>query len=393
MSDHPVKPQTRDIVKDALTHQRVSLLSWAFAAVVFGSVGLASVTFTTSDSILELVDGGALTLPPIGDVTRTGSIGESPLLGVMPSVNGRTITGTDEVESAQIATLQREVVALRRRLGALVEQNTSYSRRIASLEETFERGAGTETGLAGSVGTSRPSPNRENTTSPPVIEATPRVRPETPMDTGVNPPSLPEITADVVRERIESVPAPETMSEAYSDVQKRLRQHSGQIRLGEDRIVNAPDRDYQPVRLVDLAETKPKQVVTGSINPEETPEPEEVERLIIEPSSPLGRKPGAGQSLVRHSDFGALVGRYISVEEAQQAWMTFEEQNDERMRDLRPLVSRSDLAEGSYDLLVGPFGNAADAAVACLMLLEVAELCRPALFVGDELPESRITRR
>ena len=381
-------------MKEALTHQRLSLLSWAFAAVVFGSVGIASVTFTTGDNIQNFVDGGALTLPPTGEVTSTGSIGGRPVLGVMPSINGRTLTGTDEVESAQIATLQREVVALRRRLGALVEQNTSYSRRIASLEVNLEQGASSSaTSPAGSVAVTQPAPTPGNITSTSVADAAPSGRPEARIDDRASQPKLPEITGDVVRERIESVPAPETMSETYSDVQERLLQHTGQMRLGEDRTVQAPDREYQPVRLVDLADTNTEQVMTGSINPEETPEPEEVERLVIEPSSPIGRKPGAGQSLVRHSDFGALVGRFFSLEEAQKAWKTFEEQNDERMRDLRPIVSRSDLAEGSYDLLVGPFGNAADAAVACLMLLEVTETCHPALFVGEDLPETEITSR
>lgn len=380
-------------MKEALTGQRLSLLSWAFAAVVFGSVGLASVTFTTSDNFLNFVEGNALTLPPTGDVTSTGSIGGSPLLGVMPSVNGRTLTGADEVETAQIATLQREVVALRRRLGALVEQNTSYSRRIASLEETLEQGEGVDSDPTVAVVAAQPAPTPGNITSTPVVEAAPRARPKAQMEAATNQPTVLEITGDVVRERIESVPAPETLSETYSDVRKRLQQHTGQMRLGEDRVVKAPDREYQPVRLAGPPETTAEQVVTGSINPVETPEPEEIQRLIIEPSSPIGRKSGAGQPLVRHSEFGALVGRYFSLEEAQKAWMTFEEQNDERMRDLRPIVSRSDLVKGSYDLLVGPFGNAADAAVACLMLLEVAETCRPALFVGEDLPEAKITSR
>jgi hypothetical protein len=35
--------------------------------------------------------------------------------------------------------------------------------------------------------------------------------------------------------------------------------------------------------------------------------------------------------------------------------------------------------------MIGPFANAADAAVACLRLLDTTELCRPAIYAGDPL--------
>jgi len=54
------------------------------------------------------------------------------------------------------------------------------------------------------------------------------------------------------------------------------------------------------------------------------------------------------------------------------------------MRDLRPLIKSSDARDG-VSLLVGPFGNAADAAAACYYLLNVTDLCQPALFAGTPM--------
>ncbi|MEL7528788.1 MAG: hypothetical protein AAFN16_23680, partial [Pseudomonadota bacterium] len=59
--------------------------------------------------------------------------------------------------------------------------------------------------------------------------------------------------------------------------------------------------------------------------------------------------------------------------------------NEERMRDLRPLLMEKQTGEGGIALMIGPFANAADASVACLHLLDVTELCRPALYAGDPL--------
>ena len=42
----------------------------------------------------------------------------------------------------------------------------------------------------------------------------------------------------------------------------------------------------------------------------------------------------------------------------------FKTQNVERMRDLRPLLMPRQTDEGGVALMVGPFANAADAAVA-----------------------------
>ena len=63
----------------------------------------------------------------------------------------------------------------------------------------------------------------------------------------------------------------------------------------------------------------------------------------------------------------------------------FKNQNAERMRDLRPLLMQRNTPQGGIALMVGPFANAADAAVACLHLLDVTELCHPTLFAGNPL--------
>lgn len=392
LPDRRAKTSTRQVVKETLTLQRLSLLSWAFAAILFGSVGFASLQFGREvDPGRMSVQNGQI-LPPGGDVTTTASIGNSagePQIGLMPTVDGRVATGADEIKNSQIETLQREVVALRRRLSALAEQNVSYSRRIAALEEDLKQGRSVKNDelpksksaqpapVPGKVVTTSSSPTGNTSVAPPGVSAQ-------------NAEKSVEISDKAVQKRIESVPAPETMSENDAAVRKQL-QHSGQAAIATTQKTNQPERTFKPVRIAEIPNAGPDSIVTGSIAPIETPEMEDPKPELITPSKPMGRSNGAGTSLINHSDFGAVVGRYPTPEKAAKAWKSFQEQNEERMRDLRPVIAKSDL-DDSYALLVGPFGNAANAAVACLRLLEVTGTCHPALYIGKPLPDLEMSK-
>ncbi|MBD1545745.1 hypothetical protein [Roseibium aggregatum] len=392
MPDKRAKTSIRQIVKETLTPQRLSLLSWAFAAILFGSIGFASLQFGREAGPDRMSARYGQILPPGGDVATTASIGNSagdPQVALMPTVNGRIATGADEIKNSQIETLQREVVALRRRLGALAEQNVSYSRRIAALEEELKQGVAAKTEATPNSKSAQPAP------MPGKVKAAP---PKPPAATSASPhPASPhkvempvEQSDKAVQKRIESVPAPETLSGNDTEMRKQLQQ-SSQAAIAAAGNKTGPDRIFEPVRIADLPKAGADPVVTGSIAPADTPEPADVKPPLITPSKPVGRSKGAGTSLINHSDFGAVVGRYPSPQKAAEAWKTFQEQNEERMRDLRPVIAKSDM-DDNYALLVGPFGNAANAAVACLRLLEVTGTCHPALYVGDPLPELEMSK-
>lgn len=393
MPEKRAKTSTRQVVKETLTLQRLSLLSWAFAAILFGSVGFASLQFGRESEPGRPSAIYGQILPPGGDVTTTASIGSAAggnQIGLMPTVNGRVATGADEINTSQIETLQREVVALRRRLSALAEQNLSYSRRIAALEEELSQDNGAD------------ADDPEKTTSPlrpaPVPGKVTPAKSSSAGGTAAAPPAVPqrkagktqEVSDKAVQKRIESVPAPETMAGNDAKIRVKL-QNSGQAAIAAAQKPQPPERVFEPVRIADLPKPGPDPVTTGSITPTDTPVAEDVKPPLITPSKPVGRSTGAGTSLINHSDFGAVVGRYATAEKAAEAWNRFEEQNEERMKDLRPIIAKSDLDE-NYALLVGPFGNAANAAVACLRLLEVTGTCHPALYIGTPLPALEISK-
>lgn len=385
MPEKRAKTSLKDGVKTALTPQRVSVLSWAFAAVLFATIGLSSFQFARVENGSGSLVSSGLVLPPGGDVDTTASIGGSGQIGLMPAVNGRIVTAEDELKASELETLRKEIVGLRRRLGALSEQNMAYSRRISALEEQLEAG-GALIAAGDTPPVSRPQPAPGNVRAP--SESQPM---RSPAQTAGPAPISGNETASSVQQRIEAVPAPEIRPEIYENVRKQLS-HSGQMALSELRNVKAPEGEYPPVRIVELPSAATDPVTTGSIAPTETPAEQELP-TIIEPSRPVGRSGGAGRSLIQHTDFGVVVGRYKSIEDAGKAWLRFQEQNEERMRGLRPIVSRSDMDSGAIDLLVGPFGNAADAAVACLRLLEVTGTCHPALFAGEPLPELDVAQQ
>ncbi|MEJ8475585.1 hypothetical protein [Roseibium algae] len=278
------------------------------------------------------------------------------------------ITSADQIESSQIKTLQLEVVALRRRLGMLSEQNDNYSRRLAALENQ-----------PAILSTNFPSKS-----APEPIPGTPvEGQDQETASKAAKPPvplKRPAVTAAAkstkqpteMMRTIDTVPAPET----------------GIGPLTSASAKGAPKqqkKQYEPVRIVAASNAMDDEITTSSINesaiPKEEPEPKP---LMIMPSKPAGKATGSGKSAIGRSDFGAVVGRYDTKELAAAAWQAFKEENSERMQDMLPVVAPSQLQPGKVDLLIGPFANAADAMVACLRLLDISETCHPAFFVGED---------
>ncbi|WP_417683782.1 hypothetical protein [Roseibium sp.] len=323
-------------------------------------------------------------LPPSGPVGATASIGlngQSVSVGLMESRNGQMLTAENQFETAQIETLQKEVVALRRRLSMLSEQNATYSRRLADLENQFDTANTTapaettasidQAALRARVASERPAPKpsvpRADVGKGTQVSA---------MDAQKAP--APAAQRSHAGSRIEVLPAPETMN------RKITLTRPPQVRP-------VSSEQFEPVRVVSVSEADPEaSLTTGSIPNQSalTPSAEESEPepIMVRPSTPAGRATGPGKTQIGRTDFGAVVGRFESTALAQAAWIAFKEENSERMQDLSALTAPSELSDGQVDLLVGPFANAADAAVACLQLLQITETCHPALFVGDTVP-------
>jgi len=363
------KTSARDLVTDTLTPQRVFVLSWAFAAIVFGSLGLAAFNFARSPSN-PVEHFAGVTLPPSGPISSTGSIGvngQDVSMGVLPSRNGRMVTSKGQMEAAQIETLQRELVGLRRRLSMLSEQNVAYSRRIAALEKRIEAPDSAELATSKVGPEPIPAVPKDAAAKPETKAPVPEKRPVV-----VRSATTPPVAVDVV-------PAPETGLGPFTSLP----------RLSRPRV---PAKNHEPVRIVALSEVDDAALSTGSIDPVQNlptaPEEaqSEVAPFLIRPSEAAGKAIGSGKAAIGRTDFGAVVGRYDTALEAAAAWEVFKEENSERMLDLRPVLAASDLTAGKFDLLVGPFANAADAAVACLRLLEITDTCHPALFIGETLP-------
>lgn len=407
MNRRPPQKPIRDLVRETFTAPRVGLLSWAFAAVIMGTVGLASYQFSYTRAEFSPATGlGGLSLPPAGDVDSTASIstqqrsGQHPgaplAVEIMELPGNATPAPTSELGLAQIEVLQREIVGLRRRLSALSEQNLTYSRRIAALEK--------QVAVAKLSGQASPTVSDDTTAAPGPGVVITKASPQTPLE-------------------IASVPAPEETEQIESPVQALENQPELLSQTAPTktppRLIsiyrNAPESPVdgadsidpdEPVRIVELSprvlpqvqlpDASDEPVVTGSIptdSVENEPEPFDatptqttLRPKVITPSSPSGRLRGGGSdSQLKRSDFGAIIGHYRNSAGAAKAWADFKAQNVERMRDLRPLLMQRQTSEGGIALMVGPFANAADAAIACLHLLDVTELCHPALYAGDPL--------
>ncbi|MEP4767431.1 MAG: hypothetical protein ABJY83_05960 [Roseibium sp.] len=386
----------RDTIGGLFTPSRVGVLSWAFVAVVMGTVGLASYKFGAP--ILKsstMISGLAnIPLPSAGDVSTTASINPNQRgtgIEVISMPDSSNSSSSGSLEQSQIKVLQEQIVRLRRRLSALSEQNAAYSRRIGALEKVnsvsntnsnlgnlADNPAKPSLGVASIDTATLPSLRKVIAPQPkPRLFASPASNTENEIDKP-NSGSLARIPEVGVK----------TMGDGRS---RRINIHTGQQSQQTIPTMSAPE----PVRIVELPRSTEDPASTSSINPEargrgsnefdSAPTTNVGKRKIITPSEAVGRLHGSGQNTLRRSDFGAVVGNYQSLAEAANAWANFKDQNEERMSNLRPLIMDQNSAEGGVSLLVGPFGNAADAAVACLHLLEVTEYCHPALYDGDPL--------
>lgn len=379
----------RDTIRDTLTPSRVGLLSWAFAAVLMGSVGLGSYTFSSSSfTPTHGYSVSGLTLPPAGDVGSTASINRSEEIEILGfSGNARGLTA---LEKSQIAVLQEQIVRLRRRLSTMTEQNDGYSRRLAALESEL----GTAPAMASHNGPSAmdaPSATFLNSKNSLSLAGTNQIkRPMAPLPK----PTRLSATQSTDQKLASNIPAnPEAVHSERRPASRRINIHTGQ----QPRQTLNQYGAQEPVRIVELPFADDQLLVTGSIPKQvnveatesfdSTPTRTTVQPKIIEPSDASGRLRGGGQSTLKRSDFGAVVGHFSSLAEAASAWTKFREQNEERMRDLRPII-KSRNEQGGVSLMVGPFANAADAAAACFYLLDVTDLCQPALYSGDPLVAS-----
>jgi len=383
------KPQVhksaRDRIRETITPPRVGLLSWAFAAVLMGTVGLASYQFgnrATGTASKTFSSQGQL-LPPPGEVETTASI-RYPRGGVPAEVMqvprpGRDYSQTSD-NKGQIEVLQREVVGLRRRLSALSEQNLTYSRRIAALEK--EVALARLTGAVKPTTSGKPPENGHAEPAPGIVitKAAPGPAPR-PKKVAAAPEKMTPPSASLPEPGEEPAPLRVIDMNRTRPLVKTMPERTVEI--------------AEPVRIVNLPQASDPPTITGSIPPRSKAAPPEefdtaptrntLKPKILAPSEPSGRLKGGSQSKLKRSDFGAVIGRYASEAEAVKAWADFKEQNQERMRDLRPLVLKRQVEQGGVSLLVGPFANAADAAVACLHLLDMTALCHPTLFAGTPL--------
>jgi len=380
------KKTSRDIVRDTFTPPRVGLVSWALAAIFMGTIGVASYQFGTSsfgstDAVQR--DPTGVALPLASDVETTASVGGRQPVAVFNGAQTNLQASGAPLEKSQIEVLQLEVVGLRRRLTALAEQNLAYSRRIAALEK--------EVAMAKLSEASTPT-DVEDLAARPAAEPRPGVVITTQSpETMVRGPKVDVASPESAKEP-PPVVAVETTQAPEKDPPRKIA--LTQPALTQDTQPVQDIEEQEPVRIVTLPQPDSAPVTTGSIPPtsgqslpdfDDTPTRSTLAPTVITPSVPAGQIQNGEDSQIKRSDFGAVIGHYRSRAAAAKAWADFKEQNEERMRDLRPLLMERQVPDGGIALLVGPFANAADAAVACLHLLDVTELCRPALFAGDPL--------
>ncbi|WP_306144093.1 hypothetical protein [Roseibium sp. MMSF_3412] len=386
----PQAPKTtREIVRDTFTPSRVGILSWALAAVFMGTIGLASYQFG-SRPFAPFPAGQALpsgvTLAAGDPIETTASI-NAPAPVAIAKVSSQGSGSDQNLQQSQIEVLQREVVGLRRRLAALTEQNLIYSSRIAALEQeaALAKLAATERAKTRALQPIAPRPGKVVTDRSGAAAAVNSVR-DMPVAKQETPPQTrtSSLSAPSSQPVVASAPGMETSEEA-----------PGVRLLPPPQTIPAPENaESEPVRIISPAADDTSSLTTASI----PDEPADVEAFnanpttttlaprVISPSAPSGQIRGTGRdSQIRRSDFGAVIGHYRTRASAAKAWADFKEQNEERMRDLRPLLMEKQTEEGGIALMIGPFANAADASIACLHLLDVTELCRPALYAGDPL--------
>ncbi len=357
-----------------------------------GTIGLASYQFG-SRPFTPFMDNRTL---PVGiplaagaPIETTASINRDAAIAIaaVPSSVGETENGQN-LQQSQIEVLQREVVGLRRRLSALTEQNRVYSSRIAALEQ--------EVALAKLASSARAKTMAEQ----PVAPRPGKIVTESP---GAEPAAKP-VAGDPMASPVKQAQpwnaankAPPAQGPETEDPRAATPEQGAGVRLmPPPQTLPAPEiSETEPVRIVSPTSGDTSSLTTASIPdtlaetlPEfdSTPTRTALAPRVISPSAPAGQIRGTGsEGQIRRSDFGAVIGHYRSRAGAAKAWADFKEQNEERMRDLRPLLMEKQTEEGGIALMIGPFANAADASLACLHLLAVTELCRPALYAGDPL--------
>lgn len=359
----------------SLLRSRYLLAGWSFAAVLFGVVGVSAVHFAPTPDI-ERNSRTFAGLPlPLGGTDRVGPTGsivaddETVTMGVMPSAGGMANAEAMRLMEAQVDTLRRELVALRRRSEMLAEQNRAQSDRIAALEKS---------------GASVPA-EAERTPRPGVPQSQPDAKaPGTPKpEQKVSAVPAPRPAP------VETMPAPETRAGIEPPVVAVPVRGNPEAMTAEPvKVARAP---ATPVRIVDLPKSGAAEpVATGSI-PQTEASPDALTRdlaaaMVIRPADPSGRTLGSS-TVIGRSDFAIEIGRYASRAEADAAWTGFRDVHQDRMADLRALTVPVEGADG-VRLLAGPFANAALAAVACLRLSEDGSTgCRPTFFVGEPLDD------
>lgn len=363
----------------ALLRSRYLLAGWSFAAVLFGIVGVSAVRFSPTPDIERNARAYAgLPLPATGaeGVGPTGSIvadDETVSMGLMPSAGGMANAEAMRLMEAQVDTLRRELVALRRRAEMLSEQNRAQSERLAALEKAALPAQADEARVP-KPGSPKPAEPQASTQSIPAAAAR---------------------TATVPQPRpapVETIPAPETSAQAQpmaSRAPEAVRSNPEAMTAEVVPQVRAP---AAPVRIVQLPKATPDEpnIATGSIPTTEVAPPaitrDLAEAMVIRPADPAGRTLGSS-AMIGRSDFAIEIGRYANRAEADAAWIGFRDAHKDRMADLRALTAPVEGADG-IRLLAGPFANAALAAVACLRLSEDGtSACRPTFFVGEPLDD------
>ncbi|KZM49159.1 hypothetical protein [Labrenzia sp. OB1] len=387
----------REMIRETFTPSRVGLLSWAFAAVVMGTVGLASFQFggqamlSSSKRMLT----GTFTLPPGGDVATTASIrsvGTSTPVEIMRLPGNAAYDDASGLTRSQIEVLQREIVVLRRRLSALSEQNLAYSSRIAALEQEV-----TETR---SSATAHSAPGSTKTPPRPGVIVT-KAAPDGAPRKSASRQTVPKPVAKAEASRPETANASSAVQTAPAELQTLRTSPEAMPRRisiyrAPEPAVPLPDigiNTQEPVRMVALPDAAGTPQTTGSIPPQSVMPPPEAfnatptspQPMIVAPTYPADKPRSRGGSQVKRSDFGALIGHFETEAAAAAAWARFKDQNRDRVHNLQPLLSSQLDEKGGIALIVGPFANAADAAVACVRMLEVTALCHPTIFAGETL--------
>ncbi|SHM69362.1 hypothetical protein [Roseibium suaedae] len=378
MPKGPAKRKTRDLVTQALTTQRVFVSCWALGAILSGSLGLAAYHFGSGH--LDFNTYAGVRLPPAGNVSTTASIGRTEIQ-VYPSQRNQLPQST-----AHINALQTELATLRMRLTTLAQQNELYSARLAKLEQTAALPA--PAGLASGAGKDAADKKPENTKAA-TADMAPPGKPKSEPARAIPKPAPQTPPSPVPMRMIETMPAPE-LSGAFSKRGNPECMSPVSDATGQD---HTPTAKPDLVRFANAGALLPPidgdPVETGSIPEKASPEPESKPSLVV-PGQASGRISGSDGTALKRTDFAVVVGHYKTEAGARTAWQNFEHQNADRMRGMQAKVIASDLNPGELDLLLGPFANAADAAVACLKLLDISGTCRPAFFAGSDLPEDQV---